>query len=307
MNGVFSFQVTEAKHYSYVEIGLCGRAHVSWIGGPSAPLQIFLYSAKREYVNLSTIVWSEQQAAPNGMLYPGSYNFPFRFTFPSGRLPPTFGNSTGSIRYGVEGRIGMGDPKFDHVIRVDVPLSEVVDTNIPQFQIPARAAATKTVRCWSCASGPITLTAETPRTGFCIGEAIPLNVHLENGSSRQVQISATLYQKVSFKAEEYCRTYDRRPLMHQSNTLHLEFFAAGEYRAGDGRQVLSLLSGPMQPRSSSTWSPEDELIVPLVEPTLTSCDIINVAYLLIVAVGSSCSVHIPIVIGNVPGQDSTPQ
>ena len=63
----------------------------------------------------------------------------------------------------------------------------------------------------------------------------------------------------------------------------------------------------MQPRTPSLWSPGDELIIPLVEPTLTSCDIIEVGYLLTVSAqipgAIRSSVNIPITIGNVPRQD----
>ena len=284
VSGVVSFQVTEAKRYSYVKISLLGRAHVSWSEstGTGDNRRTRYYSATRDYMNLQIVVWSQEQA-PDGVLYPGPYSFPFQFMIPNQRLPPTFGkkSSTGWIRYEVEGRIGTGVLKFDHVIHAEFPLSEVVDTNIPQLQEPARATVTKTVCCLCCASGPITLTAEIPRTGFCIGEVIPLNVHLENGSNRQIQLSATVYQRVVYRAE-------------------------GSYTYG-GYQVIRLLSGPMQPRTPSQWSPGDKLIIPLLEPTLTSCDIIDVAYHLKVSAqipGAIRSlVDIPITIGNVPRQD----
>ena len=135
VSGVMSFQVTEAKYCSYVKINLLGRAHVAWSesSGSGYHRTTRHYSANREYVNLQTVVWSQEQA-PDGVLYPGSYSFPFQFILPNQGLPPTFRKYTGWIRYEVEGRIGMGDPKYDHVIKAEFPLSEVVDTNIPSFR-----------------------------------------------------------------------------------------------------------------------------------------------------------------------------
>ena len=283
VSGIVSFQVTEAKRYSYVKISLLGGAHVAWsvTTGSGDHQTTHYYSANRDYINLQTVVWSHYN---DGVLYPGPYSFPFQFMIPNQRLPPTFGkkpNLHNGIRYEVEGRIGTGVPKHDHVIHAEFPLSEVVDTNIPQLQEPARATVTKTVCCWCCASGPITLTAEIPRTGFCIGEVIPLNVHLENGSSRQIRLSVTFQQRVVYRAQ-------------------------GRHRYGSD-QVLRLLSGPMQPRTPTLWSPGDELIIPLIEPTLTSCDIINIGYFLKVSAhipgAIRSSVDIPIRIGNVPRQD----
>ena len=297
VSGVLSFQVTGAtERYSNVQISLFGRAHVSWRTEDDEFEQGGYYAATREYVHQHLIVWSRDQA-PNGMLYPGSYSFPFQFMIPNQRLPPTFGRClppyqqqlpptlrymrTGSIRYGVKGRISTPEILNGYLIEAALPFSEVVDTNIRKFRVPARAAVTKTICCWCCASGPITLTAEIPRTGFCIGEAIPLNVHLENGSNRQIQISVTLHQRVVLTAE------------------------GGQ--TSDGHEVLRLLSGPMQPRTPSQWSPGDNFVIPLLEPTLASRDIIELEYFLKVSTqiprADDFSLNIPITIGNVPRQD----
>ena len=285
LSGVLSFRVTEAKSYKYAKISLFGRAHVHWseTTGTGEHRTTRYYSATREYLNLHVLVWSQQQA-PNGKLHPGPYSFPFQITIPNQRLPPTFGrkNGTGSILYGVEGRIGTGALKFDHVVQAELPFVEVVDINFPRLQAPARREVTKTICCLCCASGPITLSVEIPRTGFCIGEVIPLSVNLENGSNRQIQLSATLQQRVVYSAQ-------------------------GHHRYGGGR-VVRLLSERLQPRTPTLWSPGENLIIPLTtETTMTSCDIIQVAYFLIVSAqipgAISSSVEFPILIGNVPYRD----
>ena len=277
VSGVLSFQVTEAKSYSYAKVRLFGRAHVSWSRGQEGGTQ----SVTREYLNLKVVVWSQHQA-PNGILHPGPYSFPFQFTIPDDTLlPRTFEGTGGSIRYTIEGRIATGAWKFDHVVRAELPLVEVVDINLSRFQRPARREVTKTVCCWCCTSGPITLSAETPRTGFCIGEVIPLSVNLENGSNRQIQLSATLQQRVVYSA-------------------HRQIVARNKY------QVLRLLSDRLQPRTPTLWSLGDNLIIPRGwKPSITTCSIIKVAYSLKVSAQihgaiSNSSVEIPILIGNVP-------
>ena len=284
VSGALSFQVTEAKSYKYAKVRLIGRAHVYWLetSGSGRYQSTTSRSATREYLNSQVVVWSKQQSR-NRILHPGPYSFPFQFTIPNQRLPPTFRGTDGLIWYGVEGRIGTGALKFDHVVRAELPSVEVVDINFPRFQAPARQEGTKTICCLCCASGPVTLTAEIPRTGFCLGEFIPLNVNLENGSNRRIQLSATLHQRVVYYAE-------------------------GGHRSYGGGRVVRLLSERLQPRTPTLWSPGNKLIIPLTtETTMTSCDIILVGYVLKVSAqisgANSLSVEIPILIGNVPRRD----
>ena len=75
-----------------------------------------------------------------------------------------------------------------------------------------------------------------------------------------------------------------------------------------GGQVLRLLSERLQPRTPTLWSLGDNLTIPLsLEPTIASCDIIQIAYSLGVSAqipgAIDLSVEIPILIGNVPYQD----
>ena len=111
---------------------------------------------------------------------------------------------------------------------------------------------------------------------------MPLNVNFENGSNRQIQLSATVRQWVSYTAQGHS--------------------------TGGKQQVSRLLSDRLQPRTPILWSPGNNLIIPLgLVPTMTSCDIIQVIYSLKVAAqihgAISSSVEIPILIGNVPYRD----
>ena len=295
VSGTLSFETEEPKGYQYIMVSLIGRAHISWTvhenhggaghhghhsghhghhGGHHE--HSYQVTGTREYVNLQVVVWSKEQSC-DGKLHSGHHNFPFQFTIPNQRLPSSFGGrKIGNIRYFVEGRITTGLLKFDRVVEAEFPLVEVVDINLPELQRRIGGGVQKTICCWFCASGPITLTAEGPRKGYCIGEAIPLTVTVNNASSRRIQASVKLQQLITYRAQGRVG-YDRTSVLHLS-------------------------SGPMRERST-VWLPE--IIVPLeTVPTLASCDIITVEYILVVKAvipsAINTSIKIPLTIGNTP-------
>ena len=288
LRGTLTVEVGEPKGFHYIIVSLIGRAQTSFLihdhddhthDDSYCHEEVHEIRATREYVNLRVVVWNTEQAC-GGELQSGCHTFPFQFTIPNQRLPSSFRgrNSIGNIRYFVEGRIGTGLLRFDHVVEAEFPLLEVVNINLPLMQRPIRTEVQKTICCWFCASGPITLTAESPRRGYCIGEAIPLTVIVENASTKQIKASVKLQQLVTYRAQADVR-YDRT-------------------------SVLQLVSGPMREKHN-VWCPENELIVPLqTVPTVTSCDIITVDYVLVVEAvipsARNASIKIPVTIGNTP-------
>ena len=268
VSGILVVQVDEPKSYDKIQVTLVGQAHVSW-SETSA-------SGENElYINLSTTVWTKEQVSTQE-LHSGEHSFPFQFQLQD-RLPPSFHGSSGWIRYYVEGRIGTGKMKFDHTVTASITVVEVVDINVSQFQTPLRAEKQKTLCCLLCASAPITLNVELPHHGFCYGDILPLKVTLENGSSRWLRLRAQLLQVIVYTAKGKHR--------------HLQ------------KVVASITSGRLEPRTTSTWNP-DELLVPgHIEPTLRSCGIISIEYILkvsaIVPTGLNLTADITVIIGNI--------
>ena len=238
-------------------------------------------------LNLSTTVWMKQQE-PIQELHIGTNSFPFRFQLPD-RLPSSFEGSFGWIRYYVAGRFGATAPgKRSHVEKAPITVVDSADINVSQLQRPLRAEKQKTLRCLGlCASALISLTVELPRRGFCHGDIIPLKVTLENGSSRQLRLRAQLLQVIVYSAQQRIPTEE---------------------------VVAGITSGQLEPRTTSTWNPE-ELVVPgHIKPTLRSCGIISIEYFLRVsATGPNfignlnviITVDIAVTIGNVPLHSAT--
>jgi len=159
---------------------------------------------------------------------------------------------------------------------------------------PLQAEKQKTLCCLLCASAPITLNVELPRRGFCYGDIIPLKVTLENGSSQRLRLRAQLLQVIVYAA--------------QSHHGHPNTAQAGYYKRLR-KVVASIASGQLEPRTSSTWNPEEFVVPGHIDPTLRSCGIISIEYFLrvsaIVPWGLNLIVDMAVTIGNVPLHSTT--
>nr|XP_043868621.1 arrestin domain-containing protein 3-like isoform X2 [Solea senegalensis] len=149
-------------------------------------------------------------------------------------------------------------------------------------QAPQAGTKEKTLCCWFCASGPISLSAKIARKGYTPGESIQIFAEVENCSSRVVVPKATLYQTQTFFAK------------------------------GKGKQIqqpVSNLRGDALPQGKSqSW--EGKLLkIPPVSPSILDCPIIRVEYVLVVYVdipgGLNLSLSLPLVIGTIPLHAST--
>lgn len=66
--------------------------------------------------------------------------------------------------------------------------------------MPICNECSKTLCCWFCTSGPISINVKTDRRGYCPGESILLNAMFENHGNRTVVPAATLYQIQTYNA-----------------------------------------------------------------------------------------------------------
>ena len=117
-------------------------------------------------------------------------------------------------------------------------------------------------------------------TGFCVnGDTVPLRVHVENGSSREITIKASIIQQIYYYAQGNQRSSE--------NTV----FLGGLLKIKPGRTILVKLPN---------------FRLPNVPPTLLNTNIIKLDYKLKVWADIPWSIAptlvFPIVIGNVPFQ-----
>jgi hypothetical protein len=283
VSGTVSVTNDEPEDYDAIQVSLVGEAKCRWYEAQGHAT--VLYSSSRTYINTPVIVWDKQ--ANGGGLFPaGNYTYPFSLQIAGDNLPPSFigRDELGRIVYQIEARvIKSGLLKFDHKVHSEITLANLVHTNVPHLLQPARGEVQKTICCWCCASGPIVISLSIPRSTYCIHtDAIPFEVHVENGSRRAVNITASINQVVLYVAQRRHR-----------RCSHV---------------LASVSSGAIATHNTTSWSP-GPLPVPQTETTIDNCSIIKVSYLFkisasIPGVVFDPFVCIPVLVGNVPLQSS---
>lgn len=272
ITGTLILTVDEPKSYNYIKVYLEGKAYVRWTSGRTH------YIGNLRILDSSELLWTKQQAQPDGRIQPGQYNFPFRFVLPP-RLPRSYEGSYGWIRYTLGARIGTGLMKFDRVIESRITVIQNVYITAAMYR-PIRLEKQKTVGCLCCAAGSITTTVETPKTGYCAGDNIPLQVTVENGSNRLIRVSVVLQERPTFTVR-------------------------GRYVTGTYANRLTVSSPTINPGITTVWAPEEgTLRLPATVPTSLDVGMIKVEFFLKVAViipnALNSDFSIPVTIGNVP-------
>ena len=274
--------VDEPKSYKHISIQFLGRAYVHWTERTDEHARE--YTSYEVYIDVRQTLWTADQSS-DGRLAQGQYSFPFRFDIPS-NAPSSFEGTVGSNRYELHGRIGTGHLKFDHKLTVRVPVQQVVRISEPRLLQPTGQELTG--GCLFCTSAPIVLTVTVPKTGYCIGETLPVQVSIENGSSNRITMTVTLYQRLVYKAQ-HCYRECKKTLVH-------------------------VVSDRIAPHVTHEWVPT--LKFPATEVLdERSCSIIQMSYYLNVTAlilwGSNLSTKIPLNAVHVleqapPGQSTLP-
>ena len=281
MSGLLHFTLKESKSYKYVEIRLYGGALVRWTEqhtsgtGENRTTTTVTYQSEETYVHEARILWSSEQT-PYGKIGPGTFNLPFEFMIPPNCLG-SFQGSVGSISYSLHGLIKTGMLHRDHRVQVPVQVNRIVDINTPQLLMPAHQSKKKQVGFF-CFGSDVEFTVSLSRTGFCIGQNLPLTISVVNGSSRRIKMRATI--------QRYCYYYA------QGHTRH------------EKRVLTAVITHDIAPHSQQTGMTIENLIVPMVEPSFTESQIIKMQYFLkvtaVIPWARNSSVKIPITLGNVP-------
>ncbi|ESO88266.1 hypothetical protein LOTGIDRAFT_165704 [Lottia gigantea] len=217
----------------------------------------------------------------SAMLPAGINTYPFQFQLP-GNLPSSFEGQYGYVRYWLKSTIDQ-PWKFDHTTKTAFTVICLLDLNRePTASEPRQGHDEKTLCCWCCKSGPISAVFRIDRGGYVPGEAITLNVEINNSSNRKVNGSSVNFKMVT-KYHARCKT--------KTQSRSLAKIKHGEFKQGE----------------NDIWSGE-RLIIPPVPPSfLTGCRIIDIHYYLELKVdpsGPAFDLCIPfeIIIGTIPLQ-----
>ena len=316
IEGKVILELSEPKKVQGICITLSGIAYVDWREDPprsdhahGAHGHHHRHHRHADHSHVNTIHYQNSQAIFNDIVLQlwgngrdaqeiaaGKYEFPFKFQLPSDLVLPTSFESGmlrsayrsarghGYIRYFLAASISR-PWKFNHVAKRAITVVESIDTNLPHLKQSLSSSNEKTICCLCCASGPISLSVMTDRSGYCPGESIAISTEVENHSSRRITaVQASVKQETVF-------------------------FASGNYMRKT--KLIQRIQGPgMEPGGTSNWSNE-LLPIPATVPSIgTSCRVLNVSYFLIVTldVPGAIDLHVtlPITIGSIPFRGTQP-
>ena len=283
VEGSVSLELSEPENSQGISIVFSGKAYVHWTeerttgsGDQERTETINCYDTQIIFNDMFIQLWGDGKDSQE--LAASNYEFPFKFQLPSDLvLPTSFESSIGYIRYSLLARIS-GSRKFDHTTTRAITVNEIVDINTAQLTAPLSSSNEKTLCCLCCASGPISLSVKTDRGGYCPGESIAISTEAENHTNRRItSVRATLKQVVAYYANG-CIS-----------------------RIG---KIIQRIEGPgIESGATSNWSNE-LLPIPATVPSISSCRVLNLSYVLTVTLGIpraiDLHVTIPITIGNVP-------
>ena len=291
VEGYVTLELSSPQNVKGVSIVISGKARVKW-----ELMTEFWDPCDTEIVlreNSSRLLGNGRDPQ---RLTSGRHELPFAFQLPTG-LPSSYYNKVnpscsplfskkrkGYIRYSLTATMFRSWKANLHASTV-IQVKDIVNTNIPQLSTPLSAQSqSREGSYFCCGSGPITMTVETDRGGYCPGELIAFTVKVENnGNRRIIGVQANLRQKIDY--------YAKRKSHHES-------------------QSVETIWGPgTGPCGEINWS-DGAFLIPETTPTISNCRIINISYVLkvqiLVAFAKSLSAEIPIVIGTETFQREQP-
>nr|XP_022333953.1 arrestin domain-containing protein 3-like [Crassostrea virginica] len=264
-----------------LRIFLRGVAKVHWTESRNTGTRLGSYTehynAEVEYFFKRQVLFGGE--VPDGrdhILEAGHHEFNFTFDLPMSGISTSFEGKHGSIRYWVKAEIDK-PWSFNHKTKKAFTVISPIDINRPEYMNFVESSVEKTLCCWFCTSGPVSITARTDRRGYCPGESIQIFAEFNNHSSRTVTPHATLYQS--------------------------QIFFAGN-KSKLRRTKLSAIAGsPVDSGGACVWDSQ-EIAIPAVSPTIRNCCILKVKYFIEVSLhipgSQALALQLPIVIGTVP-------
>ena len=276
---VIAENVSEPKAYKMIQVALTGEACVSFY------LDRVFHHGNESFIQCQSVLWDKDRDAAGGMYPVGTYHYQFSLPLIARKLPPSHGDGnagSGHIAYMIIATIHKeGVLRMNCVVSIPITVANAVAISDPLLQQPRSKEVRKTLCCLCCASGPIVITATVPRTGYCVGcDSIPLEVTIENGSSRNVRkLVAAIVKDVTYRSN-------------------------GGQTATRSKTIASIATcESIGQHSTVVWRPE-AFEVPYTETTSEKCAILKVTYYLkvsgVIAFDFDATVQIPLVLGNIP-------
>ncbi|XP_064405834.1 arrestin domain-containing protein 2-like [Halichondria panicea] len=211
-------ETSNTEDYREIKVTLTGLGEVEWEeevrDGDERRKEKF--DAKEKYVKEKVVVWKKKDD-PDGCFTAGEHSFPFQFTIPVGS-PSSFKSKIAEIRYKIKAKIDQ--PGKDDKVKQTLKVVDMVDADASSLQQPVRREKSKSIGILCCAAGEVNYTMELARTGFNVkGDKIPIQFHIENGSTRDINMEVRLFQNISYSADGRHRYQHEKILEEESSVI----------------------------------------------------------------------------------------
>ena len=321
IQGTVVLELTHPRKTSGVTIVLRGESYVYWTGWENTIRGNGVYqkwsnsrcgSSNKIINDLVVQLFGNNRTQEH--IGAGKHEFPFRIQLPPDTiLPasytydrPTSGSPTGYIKYTLEASLYQSQD-VAYTTQVDVPVNEVVDTNLPYLASPLSISNTKSGCLLCCNLGPVSLSVKTNRGGYCPGDSILISMEASNNSSRRITaVRAILKQKVVFHGRHIVSQYVRRDIPWYARR-DPQYDRRGHPQVDvytRKSKVLQMIedSDVRTSREIYNWL-DKPLLIPGTIATINTCKNLEVSYELTVSLiirhARNLSVKMPIIIGNV--------
>lgn len=284
VSGRVIIEVTGEIRVKSLKIQAKGFAKVRWTESRNAGSNTAYtqnYTEEVEYLNHRDILIGHERDDDNSeegltTIHSGRHEYAFSLELPQIPLATSFEGKHGSVRYWVKAELHR-PWLLPMKTKKEFTVFEHIDINTPLLLSPQAGTKDKTLCCWFCTSGPISLSAKIERKGYTPGESIQIFAEIENCSSRMVVPKAAIYQTQTF-------------------------YAKGKMK--EVKQLVANLRGEsLSSGKTETWNGK-MLKIPPISPSILDCSIIRVEYSLMVYVdipgAMNLSLNLPLVIGTIP-------
>lgn len=232
---------------------------------------------KEKYFEYKTCLYGAVSGG-NTRTHPhGHFKYPFVFNIPQS-VPTSYEGSIGRIRYELKAEIDIPG-KRDIKTRRPIIINEIVDVNDPKFHDTPGGQVHKDVGCLCWKAGPLDVTANIDRQGYCPGELILVNAQVANETTRDMTaLRAMLVQDVLY-------------------------IAKGNKQKHESKVIGKIGCGQIPKGKTETWS-NKPLAIPACPPSISKSTVVKVTYTVKVEVdvpwGIDPKILMPIIIGTVP-------
>ncbi|XP_032873167.1 arrestin domain-containing protein 3-like isoform X3 [Amblyraja radiata] len=279
ISGRIVMEITNRTEVRVLKIHAKGEAYVQWknSSNSSDSNRSEDYPQQLRYFKHKYLLIGSDSSDEVTVLQEGIHEYPFSLVLPpTPPLPSSFKGTYGHVSYWMTAKLHR-PLKLRIKTKEPFTVYNQVDINTPRLLEPHTAANEKTICCWCCASGPISLKAEVERMGYVAGESIKIFVEIENHSSRKVVPKAAIVKTIIFHAKTKKKTLSEVIIKTKGEPV---------------------LAGQKDSRNSMM------LEIPELIPTLMNCSIIQMDYSIQVTVdiprSMGLTVDLPIVIGTIP-------